>query len=210
MYTNPRILGWNNVPVRWILRGSKASWINKTSLGLLLGKHDTILIKIYKAMGNNEGISEGISEWFVHIYIYSEKILIIWQRLRAASTTLVILKPRFTDGGTICPGTIWSYGRGSLAWLEQNELSPVSRVLGTITTVLQLNIAVEIFFPRSNCTLIDLPKERETQSGAISREFTASRHTFSFFPTRQNKVELTFFTTPLIILREIEWSEKDV
>lgn len=102
------------------------------------------------------------------------------------------------------------YGRGSLAWLEQNELSPVSRVLGTITTVLQLNIAVEIFFPRSNCTLIDLPKERETQSGAISREFTASRHTFSFFPTRQNKVELTFFTTPLIILREIEWSEKDV
>ena len=64
----------------------------------------------------------------IRTYIYSEKILIIWQRLRAASTTLVILKPRFTDGGTICPGTIWSYGRGSLAWLEQNELSPrVSR-----------------------------------------------------------------------------------
>ena len=39
-----------------------------------LGKHDTILIKIYKAMSNNEGISEGISEWFVHIYIFGENI----------------------------------------------------------------------------------------------------------------------------------------
>ena len=60
----------------------------------------------------------------------------------------------------------------SLAWLEQNELSPVSRVLGdNYTPVLQLNIAVEIFF------LIAIPYRSPPRKGkkrrAVSREFTS-------------------------------------
>lgn len=65
-----------------------------------------------------------------------------------------------------------SGGGGSLAWLEQNELSPVSRVLGdNYTPVLQLNIAVEIFF------LIAIPYRSPPRKGkkrrAVSREFTS-------------------------------------
>lgn len=60
--------------------------------------------------------------------------------------------------------------------LEQNELSPV---LGTIATVLQLNIAVEIFFPlRANCTPYRSPQGNVEQS-SISREFIAT-HLFLF------------------------------
>lgn len=65
-----------------------------------------------------------------------------------------------------------SGGGVSLAWLEQNELSPVSRVLGdNYTPVLQLNIAVEIFF------LIAIPYRSPPRKGkkrrAVSREFTS-------------------------------------
>ena len=65
-----------------------------------------------------------------------------------------------------------SGGGVSLAWLEQNELSPVSRVLGdNYTPVLQLNIAVEIFFLIA--ILYRSPPRKGKKRRAVSREFTS-------------------------------------